>query len=79
MMPTTKKQNEWQGTHTAVYRIRVTEASGIIAAIEKMSAETGMTATEYLREALLEKLDFDGYIHMEAVKNRRRGQKLTTD
>ena len=45
-MPATKKQNEWIADHSVQYRVRFTEASGIIAAMEKMSAETGMTATE---------------------------------
>jgi len=67
---------KWNSQHTKLYGVRVTDSSGIIEAMEKMTAETGVSATEYVREALLEKLDFDGYIHMEAVKNRRRGQKL---
>jgi len=70
---------KWKNEHTKIYNIRVTDTSGIIEAMEKMTAETGVSAPQYIREALLEKLDFDGYIHMEAVKNRRRGQKLTTD
>ena len=70
---------KWKNEHTKIYNIRVTDTSGIIEAMEKMTAETGVSAPQYIREALLEKLDFDGYIHMESVKNRRRGQKLTTD
>jgi hypothetical protein len=76
MMPATKKQDEWIAQHSVQYRVRFTDASGVIVAMEKMTAETGVTASEYLREALLEKLDFDGYIRMEAVKNRKRGQVL---
>lgn len=69
-------KDQWKRENTKLYQLRIANSSGVPRALEKMTAETGISATEYLREALLEKLDFDGYIHMEAVKQRRARRKF---
>lgn len=74
-MAVSKSQADWQKENTVMYRIRVTKSSGIIDAMEKMTADTGKSPNEYLREALLEKLDFDGYINMELARNLKPGRK----
>ena len=76
--PKQQKQEKaaYQKENTKVYSLRITNSSGIPTALEKMTADTGLSATEYLREALLEKLDFDGYIRMEVVKQKRQHRKF---
>ncbi len=79
MPKTTKmldKRDLWKRENTKLYQIRIANSSGVPEALEKMTAETGVTATEYLREALLEKLDYDGYIHMEIVKKKSTRRKI---
>ena len=66
---------KWKNEHTKIYNIRVTDSSGIIEAMEKMTEETGMSAPQYIREALLEKLDRDGFIRMEVAKSIKPGRK----
>lgn len=56
---------KWKNEHTKIYNIRVTDSSGIIEALERMTVETGITPPQYIKKALLEKLDADGYIEME--------------
>ena len=68
-VPKTLDKNDlWKRENTKLYQIRIANSSGIPEALEKMTADTGVSATEYLREALMEKLDFDGYIYMEKIK-----------
>lgn len=62
--------DKWRKENTKQYALRVTNSSGIPAALEKASIDTGMTQIEYIRNAVLEKLDFDGYIYMEAIKQK---------
>ena len=69
-------KDQWKRENTKLYQLRIANSSGVPRALEKMTAETGISATEYLREALLEKLDFDGYIRMEVVKQRRARRKF---
>ena len=66
---------KWKNEHTKIYNIRVTDSSGIIEALEKMTEDTGITAPQYIKTALLEKLDFDGYINMELARNLKPGRK----
>lgn len=73
---TLDRKDLWKRENTKLYQIRIANSSGVPDALEKMTADTGISATEYLREALLEKLDFDGYIHMEIVKQKRQHRKF---
>lgn len=68
--------DQWRKENTKLYSLRVTTTSGIPAAMEKACADSGQTPSEYLREALLEKLDFEGYIHMEVAKQKRARRKF---
>lgn len=68
-------RDKWKRENTKLYQLRLANSSGVPCALEKMTADTGLSATEYIREALLEKLDFDGYIHMEVVKQKRQKRK----
>lgn len=51
----------WKAENTAIYRIRVTKSSGIIDAMNVALDDTGKTQAEYLRQALIEKLEREGY------------------
>ena len=77
MMPEkiASSNQKWKNEHTKIYNIRVTDSSGVIEAIEKMTEETGISAPQYIRQALLEKLDRDGFISMESVKKLKPGRK----
>lgn len=63
--------DEWKKANTTRYYVRFANSSGIPEAIERVCEENKTTPNEYIREAVLEKLDFDGYIHAEAVKQKR--------
>lgn len=68
-------KDRWKRENTKLYQLRIAYSSGVPAAIEKACQDSGSTPAEYMREALLEKLDFDGYIRMEVVKQRRARRK----
>ena len=68
--------DQWRKENTKLYSLRVTNASGIPAAIQKACQATGQAPSEYLREALLEKLDFEGFIHMDVAKQKRQHRKF---
>lgn len=72
---TISANSRWKKEHTKIYNIRVTDSSGIIEAIQKMEEETGISAPQYIRQALLEKLDHDGYIHLESMNKLKPGRK----
>lgn len=57
-----KSQADWQKENTVVYRIRVTKSSGIPAAMEDACTYSEKTAPEYLRLALENQLQKDGYL-----------------
>lgn len=69
--------DQWRKENTKLYSLRVTIASGIPAAMEKACTDSEQTPSEYLREALLEKLDFEGYIHMEVAKQKKTRRKFS--
>lgn len=57
-----KQIAQWKKENTKVYQVRYTLSSGIPSILEKMSAETGMKPATYIRQAVAEKLQRDGYI-----------------
>ena len=53
--------NKWKKENLKDYRFRVTIASGIPEALEKASQERNLTIPQYIRDAVLDKLFFDGF------------------
>ena len=70
--------DDWKKENTTQYNIRVTKSSGIPEAIEEACKKSQKTATQYIREALCEKLQREGYLpekinrHMGEVKRQCR-------
>lgn len=74
-MPKAKKDLDrndlWKRENTKLIQIRIANSSGVPEALDKMTEETGKSATQYMREALLDKLAADGYIKLEVVEVKR--------
>lgn len=56
---------EYNKENTVLVSVRLQKSSGIPAAMEKMTAATGIPATKYLRTILIERLKADGYLQEE--------------
>ena len=57
-----KKIDAWMAENTIMLRVRFTNNSGVPAALQKMTEQTGMKPTEYARKVITESLEFDGYL-----------------
>ena len=57
--------DKWMAENTVRMTLRFTNNSGIPAALQKMTDQTGMKATEYIRKVVIESLEFDGYLTHE--------------
>ena len=65
------KNDLWKRENTRLIQIRIANSSGIPDALDRMTEEKGISATQYMREALLDKLAADGYIKLEVVEIKR--------
>ena len=57
-----REKTEYQRSNTTLYSLRVTNHSGIPSAVNKACEKIGQKPSAYLRQALIEKLQRDGYI-----------------
>lgn len=69
-MPT----KEWKKENQKAYGISFNIKSGIPAAIEKASDEAGLKPNMYVRLAVIEKLQFDGYLSDNSVYSGPHGR-----
>lgn len=56
------KNDRWKRENTKLIQMRITYSSGIPALLDKVQADTGLTPTRYVRKALINELQRDGYI-----------------
>ena len=57
-----RRQDKWIKENTVMIRVQFTNNSGVPAALQKMTEQTGMKPTEYARKVITESLEFDGYL-----------------
>ena len=74
-MPKAKKdldrKDAWKRDNTRCVQLRFANSSGIPQALDIMTEQTGMSASQYMRNALLDKLESDGFIELEIVEVKR--------
>ena len=61
------RKDLWKRENTRLIQIRIANSSGVPDALDIMTSITGKPASQYMREALLEKLAADGYIKIEVA------------
>lgn len=61
---------EWKKINTVKYQLRVGRSSGIPDAVEKLAKNQGKTETAILRDALVEKLQREGYLPGEKEESQ---------
>ena len=74
-----KKEIKWQKEQTTQYNLRFMNATGVPEAINRATTETGETAPEYLKGAIVQRLQKDGFLKKEVVLNlnkQRHKEKL---
>ena len=55
-------QSQWNNEHSQLVAVRFSDNSGVPAALQKMTEQTGLKPTEYARKVITESLEFDGYL-----------------
>ena len=72
------KEQEWRKTETTQYLLRFTNASGVPAAIDKAAPKAKETPSEYMKNAIVMRLQKDGFlkdVQFVANLNRARHKK----
>ena len=60
---------EWKKKNTVQYLLRVTNKSGIPTAVSKVAKKQGISETAVVRQALIEKLQREGYLSGEGYSS----------
>ena len=74
-----RKQREWAKRETVQYALRFMKSTGVPAALEKATQETGETTPEYLKRAIVQRLQKEGFLQTDVVLNfnkQRHKEKL---
>lgn len=58
-------QKRWTAENMKKISIAFTRKSGMVDALQKMESETGEKQTDYIRRAVKEQLEFDGWLTKE--------------
>ena len=58
-------QKRWASENFKRINIAFTKKSGMIEALQKMESETGEKQVDYIRRAVKEQLEFDGWLTKE--------------
>lgn len=60
--------NQWKKDNTVSFLLRYTNSSGVPGALRKVEESTPETAKGYIRRAVIEALQRDGYLPKKKVK-----------
>ena len=55
-------QKRWASDNMKKFNIAFTKKSGMVDALEAMEAQTGEKQSDYIRRAVKEQLEFDGFL-----------------
>ena len=73
-----EKEKDWRKNQTTQYLLRFTNASGVPAAIDKAAPKAKETPSEYMKNAIVNRLREDGFlkdVQFVANLNRARHKK----
>jgi len=62
-----EKYNAWRKESSIVVQFRIANSTGIPRLLEIMTEQTGKSASQYAKEAMLEKLVDDGFMEKPVV------------
>jgi len=61
MADITKRKNDWKKANTLSIQLNVANSTGIPSAIRAACEATGMTVSQYARNAIVQALEWDGF------------------